>query len=297
MSDPRRLFRFAQVEHPWLLGPEPGRYVVRPEGGGDPTHVLVLATLGAPQRRRLAGRKARRVAPEPPPAAVATTRATIIGAEPVASDAEGEAWLAETRDIEVGEARLQAALAVLARAVRAQRAVAADPGVVDPRREQVLVARLGLGWGEQVADGRWEAAVVLPAAAPGPRRGVNALRPQERLAAVLAGREPLLASAELGLRARADLEVGRQREAALGLRVALEAGLLELAGTISAERLDELHSHREAVARAANAALAGELGASEVSGATEALDRLEAALRARVAGLEGGLPPGAARAV
>lgn len=291
MSDAGRLFRFAQVEHPWVLGPEPGRYVVRPEGGGDPTHVLVLATLGAPERRRRPGRGTRRVAPGPPPVPVPTTRATIIDAEPVASDTAGETWLAETGDLEVGEARLQAALTVLARAVRAQRAVAADPGVVDPRREQVLVARLGLGRGEQVADGRWEAAVALPQPPAGRRRGVNALRPQERLAAVLAGREQLLVSAELGLRARADLDAGREREAALGLRVAIEVALVELVGTISPERLQELANRREAVARAANSALAGGLADAELTGATEALDRLEAALRARVAGREGGLGP------
>ena len=66
MSAPSRLFRFAQVELPWQLGPPDGRYLVRSEGNGEPpSHVLVFATLGAPERRRFAGRRRERdAAPE-----------------------------------------------------------------------------------------------------------------------------------------------------------------------------------------------------------------------------------------
>ena len=52
--------------------------------------------------------------------------------------------------------------------------------------------------------------------------------PEERFAALLGGRESPLAAEELVLRARADLDAGRPREAALQARVALEALLAEL---------------------------------------------------------------------
>ena len=55
------------------------------------------------------------------------------------------------------------------------------------------------------------------------------LRPQARLAAVLNGRERPLACEELTLRARLDLDHGREREAALQVLVALDAALAELA--------------------------------------------------------------------
>ena len=34
-ADGPALFRFAQVEVPWQLGPEDGRYVLRPDGEPD----------------------------------------------------------------------------------------------------------------------------------------------------------------------------------------------------------------------------------------------------------------------
>ena len=55
-----------------------GRYVVRRHAGETPEHVLVLATLGAPQRRLRGGKRARATDPEPEPTAVATGRATVI---------------------------------------------------------------------------------------------------------------------------------------------------------------------------------------------------------------------------
>ena len=115
-----------------------------------------------------------------------------------------------------------------------------------------------------------------------------ALRPQERLAALLGGRDEPLATELLTLRARADLDAGRTREAALQLRVALEAGLAELehAGAAThdmAERLSELRERRGAVGEAANAALQGPLGAEAATAVEQTLSRLEAALRARSA--------------
>ncbi len=109
--------------------------------------------------------------------------------------------------------------------------------------------------------------------------------PQERLAALLGGREVALACEELALRARGDLEHGRPREAALQLSVALDAALAELEGWREqlGDRLDELAGLRSAVAAAAQAALAGGLDDDTVAAVDAALGRLEAALRARTA--------------
>ena len=95
--------------------------------------------------------------------------------------------------------------------------------------------------------------------------------PDERFAALLGGRERALAAEELVLRARADLDAGRDREAALQARVALESLLADGAG---------LDADREPVA-AANAALRDALDAPARDALAAALARMEAALRRR----------------
>lgn len=272
-----------QFEFPWALGPADGRYVVRVATGEPATHVLVLATLGAPERWRLRERRGRAAAPEPPPTPVTTTRATVVDAEPT-SRADAERWVTAA-----GEAEAAAALAVVARAVCAHRIAAGDPGLRDPSLRQALVVRVGCGAGEQVADGRWSAARELPPPQTGRRRRSAGLRPQERMAALLGGREQALACEELTLRARADLDAGRLREAALQLRVALETALVELPAAADASadmpaRVGELLEHGAAVAALAGDACADELPASAAELLTAAQQRLEAALRARIAG-------------
>jgi hypothetical protein len=249
-------------------------------------HVVVVATLGAPRRGLLERRRTRAADPQPEPEAVATGRATVVlAAHPLADDAAGEEWLAARRGAEEGQAEVADAIAVLNRAIEAHRLAAADPHVREVAAGQALVARVGYGRGEQVAEGRWTAALTVPA--PGGRqRRSAALRPQERVAALLAGRDRALACEELLLRVRADLDRGRPREAALGLRVALEAALAELADTPVADmpaRVAELRDRREAVADAANAAVRGELSEGQRAAVDATADRLAAALRARSA--------------
>jgi hypothetical protein len=285
-----RIFRFVQLEVPWPLGPGDGRYVVRRHAGADAEHVLVLATLGAPQRRRLRGRREQPAAREPDPAAVATGRATVIPAAPLADAGTAAAWLRDAdRDTE-----LAGALGVLNAALHAHRVAAANPHAADVGRTDAIAIRLGWGEGEQVADGRWSDAVELPAGSDGARRrrGDAALRPQERLAALLGGRDVALACEELTLRARADLDAGRTREAALQLRTALDAALAELEAWRGradlTTRLDELAHESVAASAAADAALRGGLDEAQSADVTRALGRLEAALRARSAlGFEG----------
>ena len=242
--------------------------------------MLVLATLGAPERRRLLAKRKRDAPPEPEPTPVATARATIVDVgEPLGSEAEARRWLASA-----GERDLEAGLEVLNRALHAHRLVTADPYLYPVGRQHALVARVGFGAGEQVADGLWTEARELRA---DPRRQPRAkvLQPQARLAAVLTGREQALACEELALRARIDLEAGRGREASLQVLIALDAALAELQADSTAEtlgpRLAELREQRDAVAAAAQTALAGPPSSEELDAVAHALRRIEAALRAR----------------
>src|SRR3954451_15172784 len=116
-------------------------------------------------------------------------------------------------------------------------------------------------------------------------RGAAALRPQERLAALLGARDAPLAAEELALRARVDLLSGRRREAALQLRIALEAGLAELEPWRDqlSERLADLRNARATVGDAANAALRGGIDDATAAQIEDVLSRLEGALRARIA--------------
>jgi hypothetical protein len=278
MSD----FMFVQFEFPWALGPADGRYVLRGPAG-LPSHVLVLKTLGASERRgRLRRPKAKDATPEPDPTPVPTTRATLVHADPLAGD---QKWSPpEDPDAEVDDA-----VGVLNTVLHAHRTAAMDPHVREVGRDQALVVRLGVGDGEQVADGKWSQAIELPAPTPSRRSfaRAGALRPQERLAAILSGRDVALAAEELTLRARLDLEGGRGREAALQLRVALEAALAELVpwsdrsdiGT----RITELREARGEVGAAANAALQGGLDEPTTATVERIVGRIESALRARVA--------------
>jgi hypothetical protein len=247
--------------------------MVRSAGEERLEAVLVLSTLGAPERRRLRGRRAQRVeetGPEPVP----TARATVVRPEPFDSREEAAAWLASLRgDEEAARAALDEAVRTLNRALRARRAATADPWLAEVSDERALVARIGYGRGEAVAEGRFGEALELPR--PGARRTKRSMEaPEERFASLLGGRvEPLVAE-ELVLRARADLEAGRPREAALQARIALEALIAELDDDGAA-----LAEHRAGVGEAANAALHGKLGLDAAGEVERAVAAMEAAIR------------------
>jgi hypothetical protein len=243
--------------------------------------VIALKTLGAPERRLIRGKRPRKVA-EAEPEPVPTARATVIAAEPFASALEAEAWLGalgRDRDALVEEARL--ATAELNRMLRAHRAAAADPwAAVEVSPAHALVVRVGYGVGDLVAEGRFDDALELPRtevnALSRGRRG-DAIGPGERLAAILSGRDELLACEELVLRARADVEAHRPREAALQARIALEAVLAELPSELD----PELAACRSEVGDAANAALEGDPPEHLQHAVAHAVERMERALRRR----------------
>ncbi len=305
---PQQLFVFIQLEFPWVLGPAEGRYLIRASPDGEPERVVVLGALEAGRRsigaptaprwsggsllRRLRGR-ARNMPTGPEPAPVATTRVTVIDPVSLAADNQARAWLAELdRDREVG-----AAVAVVNRVIHSHRIAAADPYVHEVSPAQALVIRAGWGEGEQVADGRWLHARAL--APPGgwgsgprsasSRRGPGrdrswALRPQERLAALLGARGAALLCEELALRARQDLDHGRLAHAALELDRAYALAVPELRAERRQDlaiRIAELEQLRPGPQ--AQAALAQDGGALDEDVLAHALERLEAALRARTA--------------
>jgi hypothetical protein len=247
--------------------------------------VLVLATVGAPQRRRLGRRRPRRAAPEP--ATVPVARATLVAVQSFADERAAERWLRDAGEQrEAAEARVHEAVAVLNRVLHLHRAATADPHVREVDADQALVVRLGYGEGEQVADGHWLRAIEARLTRARRRREA-VLRPQERLAALLGARDAALACEELALRARQDVDAGRRREAALQLEVALVAALAELQpwaprGDL-AMRIDELRALLPGVEAAARGALQGGVEDDEDAAVRHALERLEAALRARTA--------------
>jgi hypothetical protein len=233
----------------------------------------VLGTLGAPERRGFRNRRGRLVE-DADPTPVPTSRATLIRPQPFRSREEAEGWLDGLRgDSNRTEAELIEAARRLAGVQHAQRVAAADPYVPEADPDKALVIRIGFASGEQAAEGRFASAWELP---PGGRtrakRSMEA--PEERFAGILGARERVLACEALVLRARADIDAGRGREAALQARVALEALLAELPGT-------DLAGERAAVGNAANAALQGELSEKSATGLITALERMEAALKRR----------------
>jgi hypothetical protein len=300
-----RLFLFVQCEFPWALGPPDGRYLLRSQAGGEPERVIVLGTLGAgradslargsgPLRRRAAARR-RDVPARPEPKPVVTARATIVDPVSVSAERQARAWLAELD----AEREVAAAFAALNRVLHAQRIATADPYAREVSPIQALTIRVGWGEGEQVAEGLWLHAVELPWTTPhtrvladrrsrrSPIGRASALRPDERLAELLAARERPLLCEELTLRARLDLDQNRIAHAAVELDRALLAALGELAEEQRADlplRVSELRSLHEGVAATARAALApGAPAEPDEEAIRHALARLEAALRARSA--------------
>jgi hypothetical protein len=279
-SGPER-FPFVQLELAGSAGLAEGRYLAQ-----DPERVLVVGIRDAPPspRRRLRRPRPQEADPEAGPRPVPLTTLTVVRPEPLGDRVEAERWLTAAReDGEAIDTEVESALAVVNRAVHAHRAAAFDPWLADVSADHALTMRLGYGTGEGLADGRWEEAVTLP---PPDRagRGVG-LRPQERVAAVLGHREAVAPHEALLLRSRADLDAGREREAALQLRVGLEALLAEggMRGA-QAEGVAELEQRRRITGEAANEALRGDLTPERAAEVAETLRLCERVLRRRQVG-------------
>jgi hypothetical protein len=197
---------------------------------------------------------------------------------------EAGRWLTRiSGDQAAAEVQIGEAILLLNRALHAHRAATQDPYVHELSAAEAVAIRIGYGTGDEVVDGRWTEARKLPPRERSTRR-TEALQPQERVAAVLGGREAVAPSETLILRARLDLDQGRAREAALQLRVGLEALLRD--GGVGAEdrQADDLASlaeRRDGVVEAANQALRGDPDPARVAELDETIAICERVLRRR----------------
>jgi hypothetical protein len=208
---------------------------------------------------------------------------------PFASETDARSWLDEVWEAEdTVEVLVDEAVALLNRALHAHAVTVAEGRGGEVSAAQAMRIRIGFASGEEAAEGRvTEAHAVSGVEGRRSRRRQRdeELRPQERVAAVLRRRERIDACETLLLRARADLDAGRDREAALQLRVGLEALLAELSGALADpghERdMASLEERKAAVGEVANAALLGELSEEQLLTVRELLETCERVLRRR----------------
>lgn len=282
------LFPFLQLELPGELGLDEGRYLIRDSADEEAEGVLVVTMLGAPPKRtRWSYRRERPAdagAGDAEPLTI--TRLTVVRSRQRMHSAEAKRWLEEMKgDREQTDEFVAEAVTVLNRAIHAQRAAAMDPYLPDVAVERASVIRVGYGLGEEVADGNWSAALRLPnAPTRRRRRRVDALRPQERVASVLGGREQVAPFETLLLRARLALDEARPNEAALQLRAAVDSLLSQIPEGVGGDELKDLEAlddRREALAAAADEAGAGRLSPESASEVAEALNLAERVLRRR----------------
>lgn len=240
-----------QWEFAWSLGPESGRYPVRSRQEEDPAWVVVFSPVEATGRlsrrsRRKKVREARRLTVE-------IQRVTVIDSSTSLSADTAQQQLAACRG-EAAQNAVDEALLVLNRVLSNWRVASTNPYVRELSPTDALVTRIGYGNGQSVADGHWLEAYELTGG--GKRRNRHSLlSPYERFTSLLNARERPLACEELALRARLDLNQGREREAALQLELALQAAVEELPSSDLPAELDQAEPR-------------------------EALEKLETALRA-----------------
>lgn len=282
-----KLFGFAQFDFAGTLPLADGRYLARDEEGES---VLVIRTLGAPPPPPRRRRRPRQADAGAEPSPLPLTRVTAVRAfAPFASEEEAARWLDEATEAEDTMDLLVAdGIALLNRALHTQAAAAADPLGHELSPERAVTARIGYGSGEAIAESDFTAAHevdVRQREASRSQRRQEALRPQERVAGVLGGKERVDTCETLLLRARADLDAGRQREAALQLRVGLEALLVDLKGALEdpdhEADMGTLNARRSEVGEAANAALTGKLDTDRMTHVRELLELCERVLRRR----------------
>jgi hypothetical protein len=267
----------------------PGEVVSEDEDDNEADKsVLVVGTTGAPPPGRRRRRRPRDTDPGAGLEKLPLTRFTAVRAfEPFDDPDAAARWLEQATEVEdTVDVLIDEGIALLNRALHAQRVATGDPYAHDLSPAQAVAVRIGFGSGDEVAAGSFSAArtIDMRSGRTGRRRGDD-LRPQERVAAALGGRERIDVCETLLLRARADLDGGRWREAALQLRVGLEALLVELRGALADPGHDEdmavLTERRGEAGKAANAALEGELEPETRESVRELIELAERVLRRR----------------
>lgn len=243
--------------------------------------MVAFRALHAQRRSRLRGR---RPAPAEPgataPEPVPVTRAVVIAAEPFPDAGAAAGWLRDCGGRDAAADEVEQALELVNHAVSAHRVAAQDPHVRDLIAADVQRVRLGYGTGDDVVEGAWREAVVIPLERAKRRTRRRMLSPQEEMAGMLSGRRPPAhPSEELMLRARLDVDHGRCVEAALVLRAAAEAMAAELAA--GDRETEGARRHREQATGLAQAALAGGLSPEQGDELAELVQTLERVARRR----------------
>jgi hypothetical protein len=272
------LFAFVQFEFTHAIGPSAGRYVVANPNALDErgaaqrsdnvkraqalagatmtphtADVLAITVVGGRTSR---WKLRRRATPADEPAGteeVPVLLATFVrGTEALDGDDEAASMLRRIAGSEELQEDIVAdGLSALNKAIVAYRAGARDPYVTEVARRDARAVRIGYGTDEQVAEGRWEDAIVLPPELGRKPSRAERLAPAEVTANVLSGRGAVLDGETLMLRAYADLDHHRDRAAALQARAAVHLLELELGERdgLEVSRLDFA-----ALARSADAA-------------------------------------------
>jgi hypothetical protein len=223
-------FACVRLEFAHAIGPDAGRYVVRPAGeasvrGADPFDVAAVygkadvLDIGLADAPRAFGRRRRRGSDDAAAEPVQIARVTYIwGTEPLSKGdaAEGLARLAEEEpDV---QRRLAHVIATLNVAIRAHRVAVSDPFVTevspyDPRR-----VTFGYGTAERLMLDTMEASWSPPRERGYSIMGHDSADAGEMIAAALAAETRVLESDDLILRVALDLHQGRRRGAAAGVR-------------------------------------------------------------------------------
>jgi hypothetical protein len=253
--------------------------------GDDAADVIVVKTLGAKLdlggRRSLGRRRPSRAEPGEEAEPLTVTRVTVIRGQPLGDVETAREWLAGCEQPDVADGEVAKALGILNKAIHAHRLAAADPYAGDVSLARARRIRLGYGVGNDVVDGRWRDAYSVPPQVTRRSRR-RMLAPEEPLALMLGGRRPTYPSEELLLRARLDLDQGRNREAALQARAAHASLEAELSGQEGAERAGKtIKDQGEPLGRIATAALAGELADEQVGRLEEIVLAMERVARRR----------------
>lgn len=236
--------------------------------------MLVLRNLEASRSGwKLRKGRAQPVASNPSPTPLPLSRVSVIRPRPFEDEPAAAVWLDRVcSERETWRSLAEEATALLNRVLHIHRTAAGDAYIADVEPSRAVAIRFGYGTGEEVAEGRWQDARELPDADRRRliRRDYEALRPQERLAAVLAGRERVGAHEELVLRARGDLDASRPATAALGLHAALE-----LLTSAAGPRIDPADAERVAEAASIARAERGRV----LEGSEPDAEQLETAIR------------------
>jgi len=241
--------------------------------------VLVVGVVPAPASRPRLRRKPRDAEPGAPPAEVPLSLVTFVkGTAPVDDDRALASRLESVRSSEDEQERwVDEGLAVLNEAIRAYRAGAHDPYVIEVARRDARRVRIGYGTTEDVQNGQWRAALELPPPLRDRPKRVERLRPSEAIAAVLSGRGRVLEAEDVILRALVDLDHGRTRAAAQQVCAAMTLFASELGAEVpTGKGRPALDALAERAQRLAAVASHGALDEQQVAELDEIIDAVDA---------------------